>query len=186
MALDRTRDFFGITPFRPEDLAATTPAWFWTRWITHLCAPYRATWPAAPAPPGFSTDIQTRPQPLGSLYWPPTKRNSGTSPPCIRERTAEHVSGCRHPMPCIVQFRRLIVRSRLEIVENRTRIVHFRRPIARSRARSYGIVACAQNRSSCPSTRGTAFTTLDFRSFGPKGPDWVLCRGRNAVRVLRQ
>lgn len=38
MALDHTRDFFGITPFTPEDLAATTPAWFWTRWITHLCA----------------------------------------------------------------------------------------------------------------------------------------------------
>lgn len=38
MALDHTRDFFGPTPFNPEDLGATTPAWFWTRWITHLCA----------------------------------------------------------------------------------------------------------------------------------------------------
>lgn len=38
MALDHTRDFFGPTPFSPEDLAGTTPAWFWTRWITHLCA----------------------------------------------------------------------------------------------------------------------------------------------------
>ena len=38
MALDHTRDFFGITPFNPEDLAATTPGWFWTRWATHLCA----------------------------------------------------------------------------------------------------------------------------------------------------
>lgn len=38
MALDHARDFFGPTPFSPEDLAATTPAWFWTRWITHLCA----------------------------------------------------------------------------------------------------------------------------------------------------
>jgi uncharacterized membrane protein len=38
MALDHTRDFFGPTPFSPEDLSATTPAWFWTRWITHLCA----------------------------------------------------------------------------------------------------------------------------------------------------
>ncbi len=38
MALDHTRDFFGYTPFNAEDLAATTPAWFWTRWITHLCA----------------------------------------------------------------------------------------------------------------------------------------------------
>lgn len=39
MALDHTRDFFGFAPFNPEDLAATTPGWFWTRWITHLCAP---------------------------------------------------------------------------------------------------------------------------------------------------
>lgn len=38
MALDHVRDFFGFTPFQPEDLAHTTPAWFWTRWITHLCA----------------------------------------------------------------------------------------------------------------------------------------------------
>lgn len=38
MALDHTRDFFGFTPFNTEDLAATTPGWFWTRWITHLCA----------------------------------------------------------------------------------------------------------------------------------------------------
>ena len=38
MALDHTRDFFGTAPFNAEDLAATTPAWFWTRWITHLCA----------------------------------------------------------------------------------------------------------------------------------------------------
>jgi uncharacterized membrane protein len=38
MALDHVRDFFGFTPFMPEDLAHTTPAWFWTRWITHLCA----------------------------------------------------------------------------------------------------------------------------------------------------
>ena len=38
MALDHARDFFGPAPFNAEDLAATTPAWFWTRWITHLCA----------------------------------------------------------------------------------------------------------------------------------------------------
>jgi uncharacterized membrane protein len=39
MALDHVRDFFGVANFNPEDLAHTTPAWFWTRWITHLCAP---------------------------------------------------------------------------------------------------------------------------------------------------
>lgn len=38
MALDHVRDFFGPTPFNPEDLAATSPGWFWTRWVTHLCA----------------------------------------------------------------------------------------------------------------------------------------------------
>lgn len=38
MALDHVRDFFGVALFAPEDLSATTPAWFWTRWITHLCA----------------------------------------------------------------------------------------------------------------------------------------------------
>jgi uncharacterized membrane protein len=38
MALDHTRDYFGYTRFNPEDLATTEPAWFWTRWITHLCA----------------------------------------------------------------------------------------------------------------------------------------------------
>ncbi|MGW8390082.1 DUF1624 domain-containing protein [Pseudoduganella sp. HUAS MS19] len=38
MALDHTRDFFGPALFDPEDLAKTTPWWFGTRWITHLCA----------------------------------------------------------------------------------------------------------------------------------------------------
>src|SRR4051812_11876655 len=38
MALDHVRDYFGAAPFNPEDLSATTPAWFWTRWVTHLCA----------------------------------------------------------------------------------------------------------------------------------------------------
>ncbi|WP_028102967.1 DUF1624 domain-containing protein [Pseudoduganella violaceinigra] len=38
MALDHTRDFFGPALFDPEDLAQTTPLWFATRWITHLCA----------------------------------------------------------------------------------------------------------------------------------------------------
>jgi len=39
MALDHTRDFFGIPGQNPTDMATTTPALFFTRWITHFCAP---------------------------------------------------------------------------------------------------------------------------------------------------
>lgn len=39
MALDHTRDFFGVPGVDPTNLATTTPALFLTRWITHLCAP---------------------------------------------------------------------------------------------------------------------------------------------------
>ena len=41
MALDHTRDFLhiGAMSFSPEDLARTTPVLFFTRWITHICAP---------------------------------------------------------------------------------------------------------------------------------------------------
>jgi len=39
MALDHTRDFFSNLPFEPEDLNRTYYALFFTRWITHFCAP---------------------------------------------------------------------------------------------------------------------------------------------------
>ena len=39
MVLDHTRDFFSVARFAPTDLAQTTPALFFTRWITHFCAP---------------------------------------------------------------------------------------------------------------------------------------------------
>jgi uncharacterized membrane protein len=39
MALDHTRDFFGIPGQNPTDLANASAALFLTRWITHFCAP---------------------------------------------------------------------------------------------------------------------------------------------------
>src|SRR5882724_6169731 len=39
MALDHTRDFMSSVPFAPEDLAHTNGVLFFTRLITHFCAP---------------------------------------------------------------------------------------------------------------------------------------------------
>lgn len=39
MALDHTRDFFRASSSNPTDLANTTIPLFFTRWITHFCAP---------------------------------------------------------------------------------------------------------------------------------------------------
>lgn len=41
MALDHVRDFFHVTAITqdPTDLSTTTPILFFTRWITHYCAP---------------------------------------------------------------------------------------------------------------------------------------------------
>jgi uncharacterized membrane protein len=39
MALDHVRDFFGFPGANPTDPATTTYALFFTRWITHFCAP---------------------------------------------------------------------------------------------------------------------------------------------------
>ena len=39
MAIDHSRDFFGTIGADPTDLATTTGALFFTRWITHFCAP---------------------------------------------------------------------------------------------------------------------------------------------------
>ena len=39
MALDHTRDFFGIPGQNPTNLASASAALFFTRWVTHFCAP---------------------------------------------------------------------------------------------------------------------------------------------------
>jgi uncharacterized membrane protein len=39
MALDHTRDFFGVPGQRPTDLTTASAALFLTRWITYFCAP---------------------------------------------------------------------------------------------------------------------------------------------------
>lgn len=39
MALDHTRDFFSGYKFEPTDLQHASTAMFFTRWITHFCAP---------------------------------------------------------------------------------------------------------------------------------------------------
>lgn len=39
MVLDHCRDFFGDIRVNPTDISVTTPALFFTRWITHFCAP---------------------------------------------------------------------------------------------------------------------------------------------------
>ncbi len=39
MVLDHTRDFFGSLLYSSADLSLVTPGLFFSRWITHLCAP---------------------------------------------------------------------------------------------------------------------------------------------------
>lgn len=39
MAIDHVRDFFSYTTYRPDDVTQTSVWFFFTRWITHLCAP---------------------------------------------------------------------------------------------------------------------------------------------------
>lgn len=39
MVLDHVRDYFGVPGISPTNLEQTTPALFFTRWVTHFCAP---------------------------------------------------------------------------------------------------------------------------------------------------
>lgn len=39
MAIDHARDYLTNIPYSPEDIVHTNPALFFTRWVTHFCAP---------------------------------------------------------------------------------------------------------------------------------------------------
>jgi uncharacterized membrane protein len=39
MAIDHTREFWGASAVRPEDVSQASVSLFFTRWVTHLCAP---------------------------------------------------------------------------------------------------------------------------------------------------
>jgi uncharacterized membrane protein len=39
MALDHVRDFFSYTAYRATDVTQASVLLFFTRWVTHLCAP---------------------------------------------------------------------------------------------------------------------------------------------------
>ena len=70
MALDHTRDFFGNASASPTNLATTTVALFFTRWVTHFCAPtfflltgtsaYLALLGGTTAPPAVGLNISRK------------------------------------------------------------------------------------------------------------------------------
>src|SRR5215468_3875083 len=62
MALDHARDFMTNLSFALEDLAHTYPALFFTRFITHFCAPVFAS--LAGTGPFFSPSREKSPQEL--------------------------------------------------------------------------------------------------------------------------
>ena len=39
MAMDHVRDFFSAAKYEPTDLAHASTVLFFTRWVTHFCAP---------------------------------------------------------------------------------------------------------------------------------------------------
>jgi uncharacterized membrane protein len=66
MALDHTRDFFSNLPFEPEDLNRTYYALFFTRWITHFCAPLFFFLAGTGA---FLYGLHRTPQQLSGFLW---------------------------------------------------------------------------------------------------------------------
>jgi uncharacterized membrane protein len=66
MALDHTRDFFTNLRFEPENLAHTYYALFFTRWITHFCAPLFFFLAGTGA---FFYGLRRTPQALSRFLW---------------------------------------------------------------------------------------------------------------------
>jgi len=47
MALDHVRDFFSYTAYRATDVTQASVSLFFTRWVTHICAPTFVFLPAS-------------------------------------------------------------------------------------------------------------------------------------------
>ena len=69
MALDHTRDFLGKTGISPTDLAQTTIPLFFTRWITHFCAPVFFLLTGTGAYLSLAQEIQTRAVAISIYAW---------------------------------------------------------------------------------------------------------------------
>src|SRR5689334_6746009 len=66
MAIDHTRDFFSNVGFDPEQLQNTWYALFFTRWITHFCAPLFFFLAGTGA---FSYGLRRTPAALRTFLW---------------------------------------------------------------------------------------------------------------------
>jgi len=69
MALDHSRSFFSGLQFAPEDLANTSGALFFTRWLTHFCAP--VFFLLAGTGPSLSLSQGRSVQEVSRLFWTP-------------------------------------------------------------------------------------------------------------------
>jgi uncharacterized membrane protein len=67
MALDHVRDFTMLRSYPPTDMEQTTPALFFTRWITHFCAPV-FVFLAGTGAYLYGAAGRTRPQLAGFLF----------------------------------------------------------------------------------------------------------------------
>jgi uncharacterized membrane protein len=79
MALDHTRDYLHVDALAqsPTNLATTTPVLFFTRWITHLCAPAFVFLSGASAALSLSSAAispSTAPGPIGGKNLPAARR----------------------------------------------------------------------------------------------------------------